>query len=74
MLIPEMFTETINVSVSPLSVPLVGLRFSQAALPLADQLKLPLPEFQIFKIWLDGLSSSWAAVKKIAEGLVAIMG
>ena len=42
---PEMFTDTVTGFVSPEELPLFGLKLSQAASLLADQFKVPLPEF-----------------------------
>jgi len=54
-------------------LPLVGLRLSQAAPPVADQSSVSSPEFCISNVWLGGLASS-SAVKLKLDGLAAIVG
>jgi len=69
-----MFTDTTMSSVSPVDVPMVGLRLSQLASSLTNQFRVPPPEFQIRRFWLDGLGPSWVAVKLKFEGLEAMIG
>ena len=69
-----MSTETLTGSCSPVELPLAGLRLSQVASSLTDQLRVPLPEFQISKVWLDGLAPPWVAVKLKLDGLRDIVG
>jgi hypothetical protein len=69
-----MSTETVTLSVSPVELPLVGLKLSQAALSLTDQLSVPPPEFQMLNVWLDGLDPPWVAVKLKLDGLRDMVG
>ena len=56
-------------SISPVEVPLVGNKLSQAGLSLTDQLRVPPPEFHMLRVWLDGLGSPSVAVKLRLDGL-----
>jgi len=55
-------------------LPLVGLKVSQLALSLTDQLSVPLPEFHMLNVWLDGFDPPWVALKLKLEGLYPMVG
>lgn len=74
MVIPVTSTDTVTSSVPPLEqLLLVGLRFSQSALSVADQFSVPSPEFCIPNVWPGGLTPS-SAVKLKLDRLAAIVG
>ena len=66
--------ETVTTSVSPVEVPEVGFRLSQAASSEADQLRVLPPELEIFRDWSGGLGPSCVAEKLKLEGLKAMVG
>ena len=47
-------------------MPEAGDNASQAALSLADQLKVPPPVLLIVKVWAAGLTPAWAVKVKLA--------
>ena len=69
-----MSTDAITLSASPVELPLVGLRLSQVASSLTDQLSVPPPEFQMLNVWLDGLAPPSVAVKLKLDGLYDMVG
>ncbi|MBU6435713.1 MAG: hypothetical protein KJS98_20590 [Nitrospirae bacterium] len=58
---------------TPVPVPEAGLRDNQAALSLADQLRVPPPVLLMVKAWAAGLAPAWA-VKDRLVGLAPIAG
>lgn len=55
--------------ITPLFVPEVRLSLSQAALSLAIQLSVPLPELLMLKVWDAGLAPPCVAVKERPAGV-----
>ena len=68
-----MLTETVTGSCSPVELPLVGDKESQAASSLTDHSNVPLPEFQMFNVWFAGFAPPAIAVKLKLAGLKAIV-
>jgi len=66
---PDMSTDTVTLSSSPVDEPLIGLKDSQAASSLTLQSKVSSPEFQMLKVWLEGLGPSLVAEKLKLVGL-----
>ena len=64
-----MLTETVTGPCSPVELPLVGDKLSQAALSLTDQSNVPPPEFQMFNVWFAGFAPPWVALKLKLDGL-----
>ena len=64
-----MFTARVTESCSPVELPLGGLRLSQAASSVTDQLSVPVPEFHISSVWLAGFGPPSVALKPKLEGL-----
>ena len=58
----------------PLPVPEAGLRVSQAALSLADQLRVPPPVLLMLTVWAAGLLPPCWAVKATLVGLAPMAG
>ncbi|MBA7670371.1 hypothetical protein ES703_78516 [subsurface metagenome] len=58
-----MLADTVTVSVSPVELPAVGLRFNQLAPSLTVQLSVPSSEFQILRLWLLGFAPFLTALK-----------
>ena len=53
---PVMLTDTVTLLISPVDVPLVGLKVSHLALVITVQLSVPEPELSIIKVLLCGLA------------------
>ena len=71
----ELLTDTFTLSVSPVDVPLDGLRLSHVASSLTDQLSVPPPEFHMLNGWLEGEGfDPWAVLKLKLGGLWDIIG
>ena len=58
----------------PLPVPVVGLRVSQVALSVADQVKVPPPVLLRLRVWAAGLPPPCCAVKARLIGLAPMAG
>ena len=71
---PLVPTDTVILSISPLELPLAGLRLRQPAPLYADHSNEPLPDFHTLKLWLAGLSSPSVASKLRFDGLKDIVG
>ncbi len=72
---PKMLTDTRTIPLSPVPEerPFMGLRLSQAASSLTDQVRLPVPEFQMLSVWLAGLDPPWVALKLMLAGVWAMV-
>lgn len=68
---PEVLTEAVMV---PLFTPDVGEMVSQAALSLAVQLRVPVPELVRAMVWFIGFAPPWIAVKVSAVGFLLMTG
>ena len=71
---PLVSTDTVILSFSPLELPLAGFRLSQPAPLLADQSKMPSPEFHTLNFLLAGLAPPSAPLKLRFDGLNDIVG
>ena len=71
---PEIFTDTLITSVSPVEEPTDGLKDSQSWLSLAAQFRVPPPQFQRFKPSNNELGPPSVAIKSIRGGSRQIAG
>ena len=58
----------------PFPVPEAGVAVNQAALSLADQVKIPPPVLLMITVWVVGLAPPWVATKERLVGLAPIAG
>ncbi|BFU93626.1 MAG: hypothetical protein NTNFB02_03480 [Nitrospira sp.] len=59
---------------APFPVPEAGLRANQAALSLADQVRVPPPVLLMLSVCDEGAEPPCVAVKETLIGLIRIMG